>query len=106
MCREWMHGFRAVIITLSTAPIACALDNGVGLVPAAGWSSWNVFGAGVTAADVMGMADAMVARGLDLQGYVFVAIDCGWNLHTRDANGDLQPDPKKFPDGILPVAKY
>lgn len=35
-----------------------------------------------------------------------MAIDCGWNLHTRDAQGNLQPDPKKFPNGILPVAKY
>ena len=75
-------------------------------MPAAGWSSWNVFAGGVTAADVMGMADAMVAKGLDKLGYIYVAIDCGWNLHTRDAKGDLQPDPKKFPDGIGAVARY
>ena len=54
----------------------------------------------------MGMADAMVAKGLDKLGYIYVAIDCGWNLHTRDAKGDLQPDPKKFPDGIGAVARY
>ena len=61
---------------------------------------------GVTAADVMGMADVMVEHGLDKLGYTYVGIDCGWNLRTRAANGDLQPDPKKFPDGILHVAKY
>ena len=54
----------------------------------------------------MGMADAMVAKGLDKLGYIYVAIDCGWNLHTRDAKGDLQPEPKKFPDGIGAVARY
>ena len=75
-------------------------------MPAAGWSSWNVFAGRVTAADVMGMADAMVANGLDKLGYIYVAIDCGWNLHTRDAEGNLQPDPNKFPDGIAAVAKY
>ena len=54
----------------------------------------------------MEMADAMVAKGLDKLGYIYVAIDCGWNLHTRDASGNLQPDPKKFPRGIAAVAKY
>ena len=48
----------------------------------------------------------MVEHGLDKLGYTYVGIDCGWNLRTRAANGDLQPDPKKFPDGILHVAKY
>jgi alpha-galactosidase len=78
-------------------PAAVALDNGVGLVPAAGWSSWNVFGGGVTAEAVMGMADVMVAKGLDKLGFVYVGIDCGWDLRERAANGDLQPNPKKFP---------
>jgi hypothetical protein len=36
----------------------------------AGWSSWNVFGGGVTAEAVMGMADVMVEKGLDKLGYV------------------------------------
>jgi alpha-galactosidase len=54
----------------------------------------------------MGMADVMVDKGLDKLGYIYVGIDCGWDLHKRAANGDLQPDPKKFPDGILHVANY
>ena len=84
----------------------CALDNCVGRTPAAGWSSWNVFGDGVSAAAIMGMADAMVLHGLDELGYTYVGIDCGWSLPTRAANGDLQPKPTTFPDGILPVAEY
>ena len=94
------------LLLAAAAPPSAALDNGVGLTPAAGWSSWNVFAGGVTAADVMGMADVMVEHGLDKLGYTYVGIDCGWNLRTRAANGDPQPDPKKFPDGILHVAKY
>jgi alpha-galactosidase len=89
----------------SVAPVL-ALDNGVGLVPAAGWSSWNTFGGGVTADAVMSMADIMVEKGLDKLGYVYVGIDCGWNLRARASSGDLQPDPKKFPDGIKHVSEY
>ena len=84
----------------------CALDNGVGRTPASGWSSWNVFGDGVSAAAIKGMADAMVLHGLDELGYIYVGIDCGWSLPTRAANGDLRPNPATFPDGILPVAEY
>jgi hypothetical protein len=73
---------------------------------AAGWSSWNVFGGGVTAEAVMGMADVMVEKGLDKLGYVYVGIDCGWDLRERAPNGDLQPNPKKFPKGIKHVADY
>eukprot|EP01043_Picozoa_sp_COSAG02_P011969 COSAG02_NODE_451_length_22060_cov_6.853513_12_plen_216_part_00 len=54
----------------------------------------------------MGMAEVMVEKGLDKLGYVYVAIDCGWDLRTRAPNGDLQPDPKKFPQGIKHVADY
>lgn len=55
-------GLRCCLLA-TLASSAGALDNGVGLVPAAGWSSWNVFGGGVTAEAVMGMADVMVEKG-------------------------------------------
>jgi alpha-galactosidase len=35
-----------------------------------------------------------------------VCLDEGWASMTRDAAGDLQPDPAKFPDGIKPLADY
>ena len=98
---------RARLLSAAALAVACrALDNGVGRTPASGWSSWNVFGDGVSAAAIMGMADAMVLHGLDELGYTFVGIDCGWSLPTRAANGDLRPKPAAFPDGILPVAEY
>ena len=41
------------------------------------------------------MADVLVDKGLDKLGYVYVGIDCGWDLPARAPNGDLQPDPAK-----------
>ena len=35
-----------------------------------------------------------------------MGIDCGWDLRERAPNGDLQPNPKKFPLGIKHVADY
>ena len=60
------------LLLLLAPRAATALDNGVGLTPAAGWSSWNVFGGGVTGEAVMGMADVMVAKGLDKLGQVLL----------------------------------
>lgn len=33
------------------------------------------------------------------------AVDDCWSAKTRDANGELQPDPKQFPNGIKPGAR-
>jgi len=74
-------------------------------VPAAGWSSWNLVAGSVTAEDIKRQAEAMVAKGLDKVGYVYVGIDCGWDERHRNATGYLQPKPS-FPDGILAVAQY
>jgi len=60
----------------------------------------------VTAAIVEAEARALISSGMAAAGYRYVNLDGGWDLLQRDANGQLQPDPAKFPDGIKPVADY
>lgn len=75
--------------------------------PPMGWNSWNMFGPKVTAAAVAEMADAIVQSGLKDCGYQYVVIDDCWTVKgQRDSNGDLIPDPERFPDGIQPVAEH
>lgn len=52
------------------------------------------------------MADVMVAEGWRDAGYEFVCIDDCWMAPTRDQQGRLQPDPKRFPSGIRKLADY
>lgn len=47
-----------------------------------------------------------MSSGMKAAGYTYVNLDGGWNLLQRDAAGQLQPDPAKFPDGIRAVADY
>jgi alpha-galactosidase len=61
-----------------------------------GWNSWNKFAGKVTAEDVKGMADALVASGMDKLGYVYVNIDDTWE-QGRDAQGNITTN-RKFPD--------
>ncbi|MCF3128987.1 NPCBM/NEW2 domain-containing protein [Streptomyces olivochromogenes] len=55
---------------------------------------------------VKGIADAFVSLGLKNAGYTYVNVDDCWALPNRDANGNLVPDPVRFPHGIKAVADY
>jgi alpha-galactosidase len=78
---------------------------GLALTPPMGWNSWNKFGCHVSADMIKGMADAMVKSGMKDAGYQYVVIDDCWQV-SRDADGNIVPDPKNFPDGIKPLADY
>jgi alpha-galactosidase len=105
------HGFRGQIVkgeaipTTREAAIPAPLplpalrdlpDNGLVRTPPMGWNSWNKFAGRITADDVRGMADAMVASGMNKLGYVYINIDDTWE-GGRDANGNITTN-KKFPD--------
>lgn len=97
-----------VLACLSTlaAPLQ-ALDNGLARTPPMGWNSWNHFRCnGVNEAVVRAAADAMVASGMRDAGYRYVVLDDCWQAPARDADGRLQADPRRFPDGIEALADY
>ena len=48
----------------------------------------------------------MVTSGMKAAGYQYVNIDDCWLDPQRAADGSLQADPAKFPDGIKAVADY
>ena len=79
--------------------------NGLALTPPMGWNSWNHFGCNVSAALIEREARAMVSSGMKAAGYRYVIIDDCWQ-GTRDANGTIRPDPKRFPHGMKVVADY
>jgi alpha-galactosidase len=80
---------------------------GLAPTPPMGWNSWNEFGGNVNEKLVESVADAFVASGLKDAGYTYVNIDDTWsNKAGRAADGSLQPDLGKFPDGISAVADY
>jgi len=78
---------------------------GLAATPPMGWNSWNTFGPDVSATVVCGVADKIVDLGLKNLGYQYVVIDDHWE-GGRDAAGHLLANPKKFPEGIKPLADY
>eukprot|EP01111_Echinosteliopsis_oligospora_P011322 TRINITY_DN3711_c0_g1_i1.p1 TRINITY_DN3711_c0_g1~~TRINITY_DN3711_c0_g1_i1.p1 ORF type:complete len:408 (-),score=106.69 TRINITY_DN3711_c0_g1_i1:33-1235(-) len=83
-------------------------NNGVARTPPMGWNSWNHFGCGPDVREqlFMEMADAMVSSGMAEAGYEFIDIDDCWPAPTRDPHGRLQPDPIKFPSGMIALSDY
>ena len=106
-----------VIITILVAPpIAFCLGNGLALTPPMGWLSWERFRCNTDCAGdpefcigenlFRDMADMMVAGGYLDVGYNTVIVDDCWLDHKRSAEGRLQPDPERFPNGIPALANY
>jgi hypothetical protein len=95
----------AGVVTMTAAP-AAALDNGLAVTPPMGWNDWNAFGCNVSEPLVEQTAKVIATSGMKAAGYQYVNIDDCWSTKTRDADGNLVPDPAKFPDGIAGVAAY
>jgi alpha-galactosidase len=93
-------------VQVGTAQPAHALENGLARTPPMGWNDWNAYGCNVSETLVKQTADKMVSSGMAAAGYQYVNIDDCWMTKSRDANGNLVPDPAKFPDGISGTAAY
>ncbi len=70
-----------------------------------GWNSWNS-GILLSEQTVEQTIDAMVSSGMRDAGYRYVNLDAGWAATDRDADGNLQADPDRFPHGIAALARY
>ena len=78
----------------------------LGLTPPMGWNSWNTFTWNINEQLIRETADALVETGLKEAGYEYVVVDDCWSLKQRDADGRLQADPEKFPNGMKAVGDY
>ncbi|MFH9871516.1 NPCBM/NEW2 domain-containing protein [Streptomyces lydicus] len=84
------------------------LPDGLAKTPPMGFNNWNSTHcrAEFNEEMVKGIADLFLAKGLKDAGYQYVNLDDCWALPTRDGNGKLVPDPRRFPHGIKAVADY
>ncbi|MEU1629475.1 alpha-galactosidase [Streptomyces sp. NPDC020096] len=96
----------ALGVPLLTAVPAQALDNGLARTPPMGWNSWDTFGCNADEQIVKDTADFMASTGMRDAGYQYLTIDDCWMSRSRDAGGNLVPDPQKYPDGLAALAAY
>jgi len=98
-------GFLLCVSALLLIKPAYSLDNGLAKTPPMGWNSWNKFACDVSEDLIRSMADAMVSTRMRDAGYQYVVIDDCWQV-SRDQNGNIIPDPQRFPNGMKALADY
>ena len=74
--------------------------------PPMGFNTWNTFAEHINEKMLMEITDVIVEQGYRDAGYEYVVIDDCWSLRERDEDGNLVPDPEKFPHGMKYVADY
>ena len=94
-----------LMASVGVAPAWAQKAEGLAMTPQMGWNSWNKFACNIDEKLIRETADAMVKLGLKDAGYQYVNIDDCWH-GARDANGEMHPDPQRFPSGIKALADY
>lgn len=96
----------AFLFIISFSGLIAQKFEGLAMTPPMGWNSWNTFQTNISEKLVMEIADDMIKSGMKDAGYTYIVLDDGWMAKERNKNGDLVPDPVKFPNGLKPVIDY
>lgn len=96
--------FTAICGLFVLAALDAQASEGVAPTPPMGWNDWAHYQCHFTAQTVVANAQALVKTGLAARGFNTVTIDDCWMQKDRDAQGNLQADPQRFPQGVRPVA--
>jgi alpha-galactosidase len=93
---------------VACAASAAPASDSLAPVPQMGFNNWNSTHCRDEFNETMirGIADKFISLGLRDAGYRYVNIDDCWANWQRDKNGNLQPNPKRFPSGIKALADY
>ncbi|MGV9266967.1 glycoside hydrolase family 27 protein [Kitasatospora sp. NPDC003701] len=91
-----------------TASTAGAAGAPLAATPPMGWNPWTYLRCSSTLNEktVKATIDAMVTSGLKAAGYQYVNLDDCYAATQRGADGRLQPDTVRFPNGIASLAAY
>jgi len=108
---------RSLLLLLVLSPlITFGLENGLARTPPMGWLSWERFRCNTDCAGdpencigerlFKSIADMMVLDGYLSVGYDTVIVDDCWLDHSRDSEGNLQPNHDNFPSGVQGLSDY
>lgn len=93
------------MLALTAMPVKAQKWEHLADTPQMGWSTWNKFQGNINEDIIRGIADAMVETALRDAGFTYINIDDCWH-GKRDADGFIQADPVKFPNGMKALADY
>ena len=100
-------------VLVTTFSMSClGLQNGAGLKPPLGWSTWKTCGDRGCVHDycdemeVKEVAEAMIQNGMLDLGYEFVLLDDCWAMGRDPDTNVLVEDPERFPSGMAKLSEW
>ena len=94
----------------TTRALKVVCGPNIGLTPALGWNSWNIWVSSVTQEKIKAAADAMVSTGLINHGWTYINIDDFWERTTApptvirpSADRGATPPEKSYPIRASPT---
>jgi len=116
MSRMILQRLALLLLLLGVGTLVEGSNNGLARTPPMGWNSWERFRCNLDCADdpknciseklYLEMAEVIASKGFKEAGYEYVCMDDCWMSTKRDAQGRLQPDPKRFPRGLKALADF
>jgi alpha-galactosidase len=98
---------RFILLLLCAAgPLFAQKFDGLAPTPPMGWNTWNTFQGNINETLIKQTADVIAASGMRDAGYKYIVLDDAWMAKDRDARGNLQADPQKFPSGMKALGDY
>lgn len=104
------------VLTLQACIVVESLNNGLARTPPMGWMDWERYRCNIDCVNdpencigeklIFEMADRMAEDGFKEAGYEYVSIDDCWMSHNRTSDGQLRPDPTRFPSGMKALGDY
>lgn len=85
---------------------AASLDNGLGLTPQMGYSSWNDCGSTVNESWIKKTATYLIDSGLAAKGWTQVNVDEGWMLGRDATTHQPLEDRELFPSGMKALGEW
>ena len=101
-----MKKYKYLIFLLFSIASFSQKFEGLATTPPMGWNSWNTFETNIDEKLIKETAAILVASGMKEAGYNYIVLDDGWMAKDRDLNGNLVPDPIKFPNGMKNLIDY
>ncbi|MFC2137911.1 glycoside hydrolase family 27 protein [Bacteroidota bacterium] len=101
-----MKGKLLITFIICICSVNAQKFENLALTPPMGWNSWNTFACDIHEDMLKEMVDIIVNRGMKDAGYEYVVVDDCWEALSRDNNGNLIPDPEKFPSGMKTLGDY
>ena len=100
-----MRKLLVLCLCLVTSAFAQKFE-GLAQTPPMGFNTWNTFASNIDEFMIKETAEAMIRNGMRDAGYVYIVLDDTWSAMDRDADGNLQAHPDKFPSGMKALGDW